>query len=182
MLYKLKEQPFCLTTLPGQSVEMAMVDHLASQGCHAIYHDYFLFHESKRTRHPESEQVLKRTIGEERLSHLRQITAQLYPFGVGAGVAPEQPDLFVYNNSGDHFFCEVKQKRTGDRLRPPQMLGISLIATFLACPVILAIVSDSNDHQMETREYHWIWPCVQECGFLERNLTTEIPEEAQPET
>ncbi len=175
MLYKLKETPCYINLLQGQSVEMAMVDHLASQGYQAIYHDYFLFHESRRTRHPENEQILRKTIGEQRLSHLREITSLLYPSGVGAGVAPEQPDLFVYNNRGDHFFCEVKQRRTGDRLRPPQMLGISLIATFLDSRVELAVIVESHkDVDKLKKEYQWVWPCVQECGFLAVNLTKGV--------
>ena len=45
----------------------------------------------------------------------------LYPEDVGAGMKPEQPDLFVYRDSPqkEYFFVEVKSY--SDKLREPQI-------------------------------------------------------------
>jgi hypothetical protein len=171
MLFKLTETIYQVEIYRGTTVEMAMVDYFEKRGFSAIHHDFYLFHEAKKTKYPENEATLKKIIGESNLSQMREIGKKLYPSGVGPGLAPEQPDLFVYDDSGEYFFCEVKRKRTGDSLRPPQMIGISLIHTCLACPVEIAVVLNSQENPgFAPREYRWVWPCIQECGFADINL------------
>ena len=84
----------------------------------------------------------------------------------GPGQRPEQPDLFVYLPSGEFFFSEVKRKNTGDYLRGPQMVGISLIKQFLSVSTELATVLDEGEKESSIlRTYQRVWPSVQEAGF-----------------
>jgi hypothetical protein len=72
----------------------------------------------------------------------------------------------VYKPGGSYFFCEVKRKKTSDYLRAPQMIGISLIYSFLNVRTELATVIDSDEKEPENgRVYQWVWPAIQEAGF-----------------
>lgn len=171
MLFTIKEKEYPiklankLKTEKGEA-EKVMIAYFEDKGYDAIHHDFYLFHKSKDTKYPENENTLKEIIGEQPLSHLRELKKKLFPQGIGPNLAPEQPDLFVYNEKkSEYFFCEVK--KPGDRLRRPQMVGISLIHLFLDCDITVALVTDPQKN-VEPRTYRWVWPCVQECGFLEK--------------
>lgn len=166
MLFEATEQSHTENLTEFSNVEYAMASIYEKQGYSTIHHDYYLFHESAKTKYPENEQILKSTIGAERLSVLREVCRSLYPMDVGPGQRPEQPDLFVYRPGGEFFFSEVKRKKTGDYLRAPQMVGISLIKQFLLVRTELATVSDKGEQEPSTlRTYQWVWPSVQEAGF-----------------
>ena len=166
MLFEAEEKVYRLNLDAFRNVEYAMADYYSAQGYSAIHHDFYLFHESANTKYPENEATLRETIGIERLSSLRKIAKALYPVNAGPGQRPEQPDLFVCKPGGSYFFCEVKRKKTGDYLRAPQMIGISLIHSFLNVRTELATVIDLHEKEPESgRVYQWVWPAVQEVGF-----------------
>ena len=100
----------------------------------------------------------------------------MYPEGSGASLRPEQPDLFLYDDIGNYYFCEVKRKKTGDFLRAPQMIGISLIHTFLEVRTELALAIDSSEKVPDSgKTYQWVWPGVQECGFHKVHVDRHSP-------
>ena len=172
MLFELAEINYQLDLSSHRNVEMAMADHYEAAGFSAIHHDFYLFHEAKNTKYPENEALLKRVIGEDKLRRLREISKTLYPHDVGAGLRPEQPDLFVYSGSGDYYFCEVKRMKTGDILRSPQMIGISLIYSFHGVNTELAVVVDQSEKvPANGKTYQWVWPAIQECGFHRVEVT-----------
>ena len=126
MLFEATEHLYTANLAEFSNVEYAMASIYEARGFYTIHHDYYLFHESAKTKYPENEETLRGIIGGERLSALREVCRTLYPMDAGPGQRPEQPDLFVYRPSGEFFFSEVKRKKTGDYLRGPQMVGISL--------------------------------------------------------
>ena len=166
MLFEATEQAYTARLADFSNVEFAMASIYEAQGFATIHHDYYLFHESAKTKYPQNEQILKSTIGAERLTVLREVCRNLYPMDAGPGQRPEQPDLFVFKPDGDFFFSEVKRKKTGDYLRAPQMVGISLIKQFLGVHTELATVLDEGEREpTKLRTFQWVWPSVQETGF-----------------
>jgi len=166
MLFEATECTYRLDLAQFSNVEYAMASIYESQGFSTIHHDYYLFHASAKTKYPENEQVLKDTIGGERLSALRDLCRALYPLDAGPGQRPEQPDLFVFRPGGEFFFSEVKRKKTGDYLRAPQMVGISLIKQFLSVSTeLVTVIDESEKEPLTLRTYQWVWPAVQETGF-----------------
>lgn len=166
MLFEATEQSYTTDLAGFSNVEYAMASIYEGQGYEAIHHDFYLFHESAKTKYPQNEEILKSVIGAARLSALREICRVLYPMDAGPGQRPEQPDLFVYRPGGEFFFSEVKRKSTGDYLRPPQMVGISLIKRFLSVRTELTTVLDLGEKQPAAlRTYQWVWPTLQETGF-----------------
>ena len=166
MLFQATEKTYRADLAAFGNVEYAMASSYEVQGYSTIHHDFYLFHESAKTKYPKNEAILRETIGVDRLRALREASQALYPYGLGPGQRPEQPDLFVYKSTEDFFFCEVKRKKTGDYLRPPQMLGISLIMTFLSVRTELATILDTHEREPATcRTYQWVWPAIQETGF-----------------
>lgn len=151
MLFEVKEQSQKVRLAGFSNVEYAMASVYESQGYATIHHDYYLFHESKKTKFPKNESLLKSVIGPERLCELREVCLTLYPMDLGRGLRPEQPDLFVYHPNGDFFFSEVKRSKTGDALRPPHMEASAALRKYkfiktkpLANTVGLVFSADTN--------------------------------------
>ncbi len=166
MLFEATEQVRRAPLADFRNVEYAMASLYESRGLSTIHHDFYLFHESTKTKYPENESVLREVIGAEPLSRLREVTRTLYPMDAGPGQRPEQPDLFVYSDSGEFFFSEVKRKKTGDYLRAPQMVGISLIRQFLSARTEIVVMLDVEEAEpAELKTIQWVWPAVQEAGF-----------------
>jgi hypothetical protein len=162
MLFELTESLYNIDNTGGQRVEGIAASIYLERGYNAIHHDFYLFHQSAKTRYPENEALLNNIIGQDKLASLRRIAKTLYPERLGKGLRPEQPDLFVYKGAGDYFFSEVKSRT--DHLRAPQMIGISLIHCFLGVRTELCtILTDTSGGSAKT--YRWVWPGIQELGF-----------------
>lgn len=63
----------------------------------------------------------------------------------GAG----EPDLFLYKNSGEYMFVEVKKQT--DRIRPEQLKCMAQLRVVLECPVeIVYLCADGRFHKPKT--------------------------------
>lgn len=165
MLFKLREKVYRFDKVEGP-VEETMASRFRDLGYSVINGKYNLFHEAVKPTYPENEHALRDAIGEPELALLRGIQKGLYPPDLGPGIAPEQPDLFVFKE-GDYFFSEVKHRN--DYLREPQMAGLTLIARFLGCRVEVSRVLKTSDPG-DAREYRWVYPAVQFAGWGETEL------------
>jgi hypothetical protein len=171
MKFSITETVYRVSLGQGTSVESSVEQYLQKHGYRTIHHDFYLFHDSEKTKYPENEQTLNDIIGQEKLTKLREYAAILYPWGLGPGQSPEQPDIFAYDADRNYFFSEVKSRRTGDRLRPPQMIGLSLIHVILGCDLELALAVDKSDQKgINPKRYEWVWPAVQDSGFINIEL------------
>jgi hypothetical protein len=152
MLFDLTETRYDLDR--DDNAELMMQRYFESQGYQVLNNSFAVVYEPATTKYPESQQIVSQLFDPGRLEALRHFTHRLLLGDGVAGVAPGQPDLLVFKpDFSDVFFAEVK---TGsDTLKIGQMVGISVLTTFLDCRVEIARVNGA------ARRYRWAWPGIQ---------------------
>ncbi|QEG43439.1 VRR-NUC domain-containing protein [Roseimaritima ulvae] len=133
------------------NAELLMQHHYESQGYCVLNNTFAVVYSPATTKYPDSQEIVSRLFDKCKLASLRNFSHRLL-LGEGVtNVAPGQPDLLLYRpDFTEAFFSEVKTG--GDTLKTGQMVGISVITTFLGCRVEVARVNGPP------RRYKWAWP------------------------
>lgn len=153
MQFTLTERQYELPVV--DCAERSMQAHYEAQGYHVLNNSFWVLYDVEKGKHPENRDLVHQLFDPGALKALDKFCRTIYSsFGV-VGVAPGHPDLLVFRDDKSVvFFCEVKQGNQ-DTLSVGEMLGISLIHTFLGCRTEVARLNG------RARTYRWVWPALQ---------------------
>jgi hypothetical protein len=149
MLFELTETRYDIPS--DGNAELLMQEHYESQGYCVLNNTFAVVYNPATTKYPEAQEIVNKLFDRSKLEAMWNFTHRLL-LGEGVtNVAPGQPDLLIYKpDFTGAFFSEVKTG--GDSLKTGQMVGVSVITTFLDCRVEVARVNGNP------RRYKWAWP------------------------
>lgn len=115
------------------------------RGYRWIHHDFNVLGGNKPGKWEESENVLRRGLGPDRLDAARQLYKTLTPLREERHNPVEEPDLLIYRpGTGEIRFAECKRLDTSDSINTRQALGLYLIGSVLRLPVDIFVVAEQG--------------------------------------
>jgi hypothetical protein len=149
MIFEITETRYDFTE--KGNAEVLMQQHYESQGYKVLNNNFAVVYNPSTTKYPDSQRIVDELFDSHKLEAMRHFGSCVFPGDGVHGVNPGQPDLLVYKpDMTEVFFSEVK---TGsDTLKQGQMVGISVLTTFLGCRIEIARVNG------KPRSHRWAWP------------------------
>jgi hypothetical protein len=136
-----EELPFIRTQNVYSFGEIFVLRHYYENGGWKGVLNYSLgSHRSRSPIRRHGKEMVDKLVPTEKLENYRRLRGTKQETNRGAG----EPDLFLYRDTGEYMFIEVKKGK--DRIRPIQLKCMAIIKRTIDCPV--GIVYLQEEHQV----------------------------------